>query len=185
MPLPEFTLHDFNKIASGEYNAGQIDFVTSDNGRVSLAKINNHVHKTGLNKTTLSAARILEVKEAFVSALRRGGVLDADIAAIRARRGLPAAALDSARKRLDEAIAHAESLKKAGRVVAKADFAKRDVQSRLLAPQLAAPPYPIQPTADKRFQVQSGDLQTHAVRQTRSLFRRDLFSAIYKKGWLQ
>ena len=73
MPLPEFTLHDFNKIASGEYNAGQIDFVTSDNGRVSLAKINNHVHKTGLNKTTLSAARILEVKEAFVSALRREG----------------------------------------------------------------------------------------------------------------
>ena len=57
MPLPEFTLHDFNKIASGEYNAGQIDFVTGDNGRVSLAKINNHVHKTGLNKTTLSAAR--------------------------------------------------------------------------------------------------------------------------------
>ena len=67
MPLPEFTLHDFNKIASGEYNAGQIDFATGDNGRVSLAKINNHVHKTGLNKTTLSAARILEVKEAFVS----------------------------------------------------------------------------------------------------------------------
>lgn len=27
--------------------------------------------------------------------------------------------------------------------------------------------------------------KTHAVRQTRSLFRRDLFSAIYKKGWLQ
>ena len=24
--IPEFTLHDFNKIASGEYNAGQIDF---------------------------------------------------------------------------------------------------------------------------------------------------------------
>ena len=90
MPLPEFTLHDFNKIASGEYNAGQIDFATGDNGRVSLAKINNHVHKTGLNKTTLSAARILEVKEAFVSALRRGGVSDADIAAIRARLGIPA-----------------------------------------------------------------------------------------------
>ena len=90
-PLPEFTLHDFNKIASGEYNAGQIDFATGDNGRVSLAKINNHVHKRGLNKTTLSAARILEVKEAFVSALRRGGVSDADIAAIRARLGIPAA----------------------------------------------------------------------------------------------
>ncbi len=27
--------------------------------------------------------------------------------------------------------------------------------------------------------------KTHAVRQTRSLFRRDLFSAIYKKDWLQ
>ena len=33
MSLPEFTLHDFNKIASGEYNAGQIDFATGDNGR--------------------------------------------------------------------------------------------------------------------------------------------------------
>ncbi len=29
MPLPEFTLHDFNKIASGEYNAGQIDSATA------------------------------------------------------------------------------------------------------------------------------------------------------------
>ena len=90
MPIPEFTLHDFNKIASGEYNAGQIDFAAGDNGRVSLAKINNHVHKRGLNKTTLSAERILEVKEAFVSALRRGGVSDADIAAIRNRLGIPA-----------------------------------------------------------------------------------------------
>ena len=61
----------------------------------------------------------------------------------------------------------------------------RRMEAQALAPQLAAPPYPIQPTADKRFQVQSGDLQTHAVRQTRSLFRRDLFSTIYKKGWLQ
>ena len=115
--------------------------------------------------------------------LKSGPARDRWIADLRAR--LPEAAVTSAIARLDEAIAHAESLKKAGRVVAKADFAKRDVQSRLLAPQLAAPPYPIQPTADKRFQVQSGDLQTHAVRQTRSLFRRDLFSAIYKKGWLQ
>ncbi len=90
MPIPEFTLRDFNRVASGEYNAGQIDFATGDNGRVTLAKINNHVHKRGLNKTTLSAERILEVKESFVSALRRGGVSDADIAAIRTRLGIPA-----------------------------------------------------------------------------------------------
>ena len=90
MPIPEFTLRDFNRIASGEYNAGQIDFATGENGQVSLAKVNNHVHQTGKNKVALSAERILEVKEAFVSALRRGGVADADIAAIRNRLGIPA-----------------------------------------------------------------------------------------------
>ena len=90
MPIPEFTLRDFNSIATGDYNAGQIDFATNDNGQVTLKKINNHVHKTGLNKTTLSPERILEVKEAFISALRRGGVSDADIATIRTRLGIPA-----------------------------------------------------------------------------------------------
>lgn len=40
---------------------------------LTWSALQNHVHKRGLNKTTLSAERILEVKEAFVSALRRGG----------------------------------------------------------------------------------------------------------------
>ncbi len=115
--------------------------------------------------------------------LKAGPARDRWIADLRAR--LPEAAVASAIARLDQAIAHAESLKKAGRVVAKADFARRDVQSKLLAPQLNAPAHPIKPTADKRFQVQEGDLQKHAVRQTRSLFRRDLFPALYKKGWFQ
>ena len=185
MPLPEFTLHDFNKIASGEYNAGQIDFVTSDNGRVSLAKINNHVHKTGLNKTTLSAARILEVKEAFVSALRRGGVLDADIAAIRARRGLPAAALDSARKRLDEAIAHAEKLAGEGKVVRNEDFSRKDVQKRLLQRELEAPSNPIKRVNGKSPFSSKSEIVKKAARQTRSLFFRDLFEHLEKKGWFR
>lgn len=115
--------------------------------------------------------------------LKAGPAREAWIADLRAR--LPENAVASAVSRLDEAIAHAESLKKAGRVVAKADFAKRDVQSRLLAPQLSAPPYPIKPTEDKPFQMRDGDLQKQAVRQTRSLFRRDLCSALFKKGWFQ
>lgn len=115
--------------------------------------------------------------------LKAGPARDQWIADLRTR--LPEAAVASSIARLDQAIAHAESLKKADRVIAKADFAKRDVQSKLLTPQLTAPPYPIKPTADKRFQITAGDLQKQAVRQTRSLFRRDLFPAIYKKGWLQ
>ena len=115
--------------------------------------------------------------------LKDGAGRERWIADLRTR--LPEAAVVSAIARLDEAIAHAESLKKADRVVAKADFARRDVQGKLMAPQLAAPANPIKPTADKRFQLQEGEVLQQAVRQTRSLFRRDLFSAIARKGWFQ
>ena len=115
--------------------------------------------------------------------LKAGPAREAWIADLRAR--LPENAVASAVSRLDEAIAHAESLRKANLVIPKDDFAKRDVQSRILAPQLNAQKYPIKPTADGRFQMQDGDLQKQAVRQTRSLFRRDICSAIFKKGWFQ
>ena len=44
MPLPSITLAEFNKIASGQQNAGQVDFETNSNGEFTggLVKINNH-----------------------------------------------------------------------------------------------------------------------------------------------
>ena len=63
MAVPNISLAQFNKIASGDYNAGLVDFKTDDNGNVqnALKKVNNHVHKTGENNVVLSPERILEV----------------------------------------------------------------------------------------------------------------------------
>ncbi len=54
MALPDITLAQFNRIASGSYNAGQIDFKTNANGSTDLVKINNHVWKTSKNNVELS-----------------------------------------------------------------------------------------------------------------------------------
>ena len=85
----DISLAQFNAIASGEYNAGQIDLATDSDGTVSLVKINNHVWRTSQNKDHLSPARILEIKEAFIGALTRGGVSPESIALIRQRLGIP------------------------------------------------------------------------------------------------
>ena len=84
------TLAQFNKIASGDYNAGQIDFRTKDDGSTELVKVNNHVWKTSKNQTILSPERILEVKLAFLHALQNGGVRPEAMNEIRNRLGLPA-----------------------------------------------------------------------------------------------
>ena len=91
MPLPEISITQFNKIASGEYNAGFIDFATDRNGNVinELKKVNNHVTRTGLNQDELSPERVLEVKEAFIAALERAQVPQQSIDHIRERLGIP------------------------------------------------------------------------------------------------
>ena len=89
MALPNISLAQFNKIATGDYNAGQIDFRTKDDGSTELVKVNNHVWKTSKNDVILSPARILEVKLAFLNALQNGGVTDVAIKEIRNRLGLP------------------------------------------------------------------------------------------------
>ncbi|MBR6074858.1 MAG: hypothetical protein IKP87_06100, partial [Victivallales bacterium] len=89
MPTPEISLAQFNRIASGDYNAGQIDFKTTRNGDVQLVKINNHVHSTSKNNVKLSTERIIEVKEAFLNALVRAGVSEASMKEIRNHLGLP------------------------------------------------------------------------------------------------
>ena len=73
MALPDISLAQFNRIASGDYNAGQIDFKTLKDGSTELVKINNHVWQTGKNNVMLSPERILEVKEAFLNALQMAG----------------------------------------------------------------------------------------------------------------
>ena len=85
----EISLAQFNKIASGDYNAGQIDIKVGDNGQAELVKINNHVWRTSKNNVVLSPERILEVKEAFLNALAKGGVKAEDLKEVRDRLGLP------------------------------------------------------------------------------------------------
>ena len=89
MATPNISLAQFNKIATGDYNAGQIDFRTKDDGSTELIKVNNHVWKTSKNDVILSPERILEVKLAFLNALQRGGVTAEAIKEIRNRLGLP------------------------------------------------------------------------------------------------
>ena len=87
----EITLAQFNKIAIGDYNAGFVDFKTDDQGNVlnELRKVNNHVHMRGKNKEEISPERVLQVKEAFVDAMRRGNVSEESIKAIRQELGIP------------------------------------------------------------------------------------------------
>ena len=55
----EISLAQFNKIATGDYNAGQIDIRTSKGGQAELVKVNSHVWQTSKNKVGLSPERIL------------------------------------------------------------------------------------------------------------------------------
>ncbi len=88
MPL-NTSLADFNRIASGKYNAGQIDIQRDAQGNEVLVKVNNHRWKSSKNNVLLAPERILAVKQAFLAALRRGGVSEENLAEIRARLGLP------------------------------------------------------------------------------------------------
>jgi len=89
MAIANISLAEFNYIASGEYNAGQIDIQTNRHGEAELVKVNNHVWKTGKNRTELSPERVLEVKETFLAALQRGGVNADAMKAIRNQLGIP------------------------------------------------------------------------------------------------
>jgi hypothetical protein len=121
-------------------------------------------------------------------ALKSGEKRDAYRAELSER--LPPEAVESALKRLDEAIAHAVKLEAGHKVVPKEDFARRDVQKRLLAREIAAG-NPVKPVGN--FQLEMGpcenkeqvkkDVVRGAVSQVKSLFFRDLFGKITKPGW--
>ena len=85
----DITFAKFDAIASGDYNAGQIDFKGSGSN-ATLKKVNAHVHFTSLNTATIDAKHVVELKRAFVQAMesKLGGDKEA-IAAIRKSLGLP------------------------------------------------------------------------------------------------
>ncbi len=92
MAIPNITLAQFNRIASGGYNAGLVDFKTDANGNIKneLKKVDHHVYKTSKNTVVQSPERIIAVKEAFITALRNGGVPEDRINAVREKLGIPA-----------------------------------------------------------------------------------------------
>ena len=87
--MDNITLSDFNKIASGTYNAGMVDIGSKD-GQSKLIKINNHVTRLSKNNVVMTPERIVAVKELFISALKRGGVSPENIAEIRRTLGISA-----------------------------------------------------------------------------------------------
>ena len=90
MPLPSITLAEFNKIASGRQNAGQVDFEKNSNGEFTggLVKINNHVIRRSQNDVHLAGERVVAIKEAFLDALEKASVRDEDLQTIREELGL-------------------------------------------------------------------------------------------------
>ena len=56
MPIPSITLAEFNKIASGQQNAGQVDFKTNSAGEFTgeLVQINTHIIRKRLNGVHLT-----------------------------------------------------------------------------------------------------------------------------------
>jgi len=110
----EISLAQFNKIASGKYNAGIIDFKSDEGGGDAigeLRKVNNHVHSIEKNTETLSPERVLEVKESFVMAMERAQVPQARIDEIRDTLGIPKeAGTTSDKERLGGSSRNASSL---------------------------------------------------------------------------
>ena len=90
MPIPSITLAEFNKIASGQQNAGQVDFKTNSDGEFTgeLVKINNHIIRKRLNGVHLTGERVVAIKEAFLDALQKANVRAEDLQTIRAELGM-------------------------------------------------------------------------------------------------
>ena len=85
------SLQQFQAISDGIYNAGEVRLESE----TTLGKINHHIHATIANRTSLSHAEILVIKNAFINALSRNGVGADKIAEIRRELGLaPSGAAD-------------------------------------------------------------------------------------------
>ena len=78
------SLRQFQEISSGTYNAGEVK-LTSETG---IGKVNNHVTMKFLNNTKISHTEVLAIKNAFVKALKSGGVNGDELNRIRQELGL-------------------------------------------------------------------------------------------------
>ena len=78
------TIQQFQEIASGKFNAGEVT-LTSE---TTLGKINHHVRSRDDNVKTISHDEVLAIKEAFIRALAKNGVGRVALNDIRRRIGL-------------------------------------------------------------------------------------------------
>ena len=78
------SLRQFQEISSGTYNAGEVK-LTSETG---IGKVNNHVTMKFLTNTKISHMEVVAIKNAFVKALKSGGVGNDELNRIRQELGL-------------------------------------------------------------------------------------------------
>jgi len=83
----DISLDKFQRISSGDYNAGEVRLSSEH----SLTKMNNHIKYRSWNNTSISHAEVIAIKNAFVTALERGGVDANRLADIRRKLGLASA----------------------------------------------------------------------------------------------
>ena len=94
------SLQQFQEISSGKYNAGEVK-LTSEN---KIDKVNDHVTLKFLNDVKISQVEVLAIKNAFIEALRGGGVTGDALVKIREELGL------SPMKSVDKSL-HERSIK--------------------------------------------------------------------------
>ena len=102
---------------------------------------------------------------------------------------LPANAVDSAMKRLDEAIALARRYKEEGKVISAEDFEKHEVQKRILQPELARPASPIKAMGgfdlNKAGTENAKKIAKESRLQNHGLFAGDLAYSVCRRDWFQ
>ena len=90
------TIDQFQRVSNGTFNAGEVR-LTSE---TEIEKVNNFIGRRWKNKTTISHAEVIAIKQAFVKALQEGGVGDDALRRVREQLGLaPDRAVDT---KLDE-----------------------------------------------------------------------------------
>ena len=124
-----------------------------------------------------------------LTALRTGERREAYLADLAKR--LPPDAVDSARRRLDQAIDHALKLAAEYKVVKNGDFEKQAVQKSLLEPEINAE-NPVKPVGDYQLPMErlTRDKEQNKrliVRRAninvKSFFMRDLYGKVTKPDW--
>jgi len=124
-----------------------------------------------------------------LTALRTGEKREAYLADLAKR--LPPEAVDSARRRLDQAIDHALKLAAEYKVVKNGDFEKQVVQKSLLEPEINAE-NPVKPVGDyqlpmerltKNKEQNKRLVVLRANINVKSFFMRDFYGKVTKDGW--